>query len=314
MTTTSRSRPRRRRRGIALALLAAGLLLTAQTAAFAQLAGAGRQDVLLVADGPVTVGPADIVRVLLVTDGDAVVDGQVDTIVAASGDVLVRGHVNGLAMSLDGRVTVAPGARVDGDVYSSRPPEVAAGATVTGAVETVDLLDPATAFSRTIGVIAWLGTTVALFVLGLLVVLVAPRGAKAAMWAATERKAASAAVGAALAVGVPVVAVASALTVLGVPLAAGILAALLVAGAIGYVIAAMLLGGLIMGRIRQPVAELLVGLLVLQVLAVVPVLGLICPLAAAYGLGALAVATWRTHRPAPAAPRPPMRVAAGATR
>src|SRR6266511_6440621 len=92
---------------------------------------------------------------------------------------------------------------------------------------------------------------------------------------------------------------------LGIPLAAGILAALLVLGAIGYVVAAMLLGGLIMGRVRQPVVELLAGVLVLQLAALVPVLGLAGPLAAAYGLGAVAVATWRTHQPAPAAPRPP---------
>lgn len=323
MTTTSPTRSRRRRRGVALALLAAGLLLTAQTAAFAQdptprgaqgPSGAGRQDVLLVADGPVTVGTADTIRVLLVVDGDAVVDGEVDAVVATRGDVLVRGRVHGLAMSVDGRVTVAPGARVEGDVYSSRPPEVAAGATVAGAVETIELRNLANAFGRVFGVVAWLGMSVALFVLGLLAMLLAPRGVKAAMWAGTERTGPTMAAGAALAVGVPLIAMVSALTIVGIPLAAGILAALLVLGAIGYVVAAMLLGGLIMGRVRQPVVELLAGVLVLQLAALVPVLGLAGPLAAAYGLGAVAVATWRTHQPAPAAPRPPFRLAAGATR
>jgi hypothetical protein len=314
MTTTSHTPATRRRRGLVVALLAAGLLLTAQPAALAAAPGSGRQDILRIAEGPVSVGPADTVGVLLVADGDVVVDGKVDTVVATRGDVLVRGHVTGLAMSVDGQVTVAAGGRVDGDVYSSRPPEVAAAATVTGTVDTVNLRDLATAFNRMLGIITWLGVTVALFVLGLLMLLVAPRGTKAAMWAGTERMGPSVAAGTALAVGVPVAAVASALTIIGVPLAAGILAALLVAGAVGYVVAAMLLGGLLMGRVRQPVVELLVGLLVLQLLAVVPVLGVVAPLVAAYGLGAVAVAAWRTHTPPAAAPRPPVRVAAGATR
>jgi len=183
-----------------------------------------------------------------------------------------------------------------------------------GAVETVELRTLASDFGRAFGVVAWLGMSVALFVLGLLAMLVAPRGVKAAMWAGVERAGPSVAAGAALAVGVPLAAVASALTLVGIPLAAGILAALLVLGAVGYMVAAMLLGGLIMGRVRQPVVELLVGLLVLQLAALVPVLGLVCPLAAAYGLGAVSVASWRNHRPAPAAPRPPLRLSAGATR
>ena len=307
MTTTSRNRSRRRRRGVALALLAAGMLLTAQTAALALdstsdgsqgQAGAGRQDVLLVADGPVTVGPGDTIRVLLVIDGDVVVHGRVDAVVATRGDVLVRGHVDGLAMSVDGRVIVAPGGRVDGDVYSSRPPEVVAGATVTGAVETIEPRTLA-GFGRAFGIVAWLGMSVALFVLGLLLLLVTPRGVKAAMWAGVERAGPAVAAGAALAVGVPLAAVAFALTLVGIPLAAGILATLLVLGSVGYVIAAMLVGGLLMGRIRQPVVELFVGVVVLQLAVLVPILGMVSPLAAAYGLGAVAVATWRTHRPAP---------------
>jgi hypothetical protein len=76
----------------------------------------------------------------------------------------------------------------------------------------------------------------------------------------------------------------------------------------------MLLSGLLMGRIRQPVVELLVGVVVLQLAAAVPILGLVSPVAAAYGLGAVVVATWRTHRPASVALRPPFRLAAGATR
>jgi hypothetical protein len=47
------------------------------------------------------------------------------------------------------------------------------------------------------GMVAWLGMSVALVVLGLLALLVAPRGVKAAMWAGVERAGPAVATGAA---------------------------------------------------------------------------------------------------------------------
>ena len=54
--------------------------------------------------------------------------------VAFNGDITVSGSVGGSVLALNGRVTLATGASVGGDVISSDPADVAEGATVGGQV------------------------------------------------------------------------------------------------------------------------------------------------------------------------------------
>ena len=54
---------------------------------------------------------------------------------SCNGDVVVTGRVRGDVTSLNGRVTLVSGARVDGDVVSKDPPRIADSARVGGDID-----------------------------------------------------------------------------------------------------------------------------------------------------------------------------------
>jgi hypothetical protein len=104
--------------------------------------------------------------------------------------------------------------------------------------------------------------------------------------------------------GLPVLSIIALVTIVGIPLGLGVLAALGLVYALGYAATAWVIGRRI---IREPAAwvvAFLVGWAILRVLALVPILGgLVWFAAAAFGLGVLTVAMWRTRsirRPVPA--------------
>ena len=110
-----------------------------------------------------------------------------------------------------------------------------------------------------------------------------------------------------IAVGLPVASVVVLLTLVGIPLGLLGLLSLALLYSLGYVVAALALGRAL---IREPTSRyvaFLAGFGILRLLGLIPVLGwLVTFLAAAYGLGALAMAGWRAARrpPAPTVPGP----------
>ena len=88
-------------------------------------------------------------------------------------------------------------------------------------------------------------------------------------------------------------------TIVGLPVGFGILLMLAVAFPMGYVMTALIIGRLLARRVHD-VAAFLIGFAILRGLAIIPGLGLLIGfLAAAYGMGAVAVAAWRAGREAP---------------
>ena len=87
-------------------------------------------------------------------------------------------------------------------------------------------------------------------------------------------------------------------TIVGLPLAFGIFLTLGVAFPLGYVMTALILGRTIPRRVHD-IPAFLIGFAILRALGIIPGLGwLIGFLAAAFGVGALAVAACRAgHRP-----------------
>jgi hypothetical protein len=293
---------------VAIALLFALLLLLPLSGvANAAQVDADQQD-QVVLSGQVMVDAGETVDDVVILHGAATIDGVVrGSLVVLDGPVTVAGEVSGDVVALNGNVTVAQGARIGGDLVSPRAPQIAEGATIAGDVQRVTVN---WRFSDVMTrLMSWLAVSVSTLALGVLLVIFAPRAADAAMRTARARPGVTLAWGAAIAIGMPVVAVIAILTVVGIPFGVGLLLAFALLYSIGYVTAAWLAGRLIRPRLDSQIAAFLIGWVLFRVVALVPFLdGLLWFPGAALGLGALCAAAWqaRTMADTPlATPLPP---------
>jgi hypothetical protein len=314
--------PRRVRLVPAVLASASGLLLLAGPAT-AQ-SDADTQDAtpsFVVLTGRIEIHEGEIFQDALIFDGDVRVDGEVVGDVAAfDGEATIAGHVGGNVVVLSGGVTLEPGASVGGDVVSRDPAQIAETATVGGRVSSQGLpsdfnLGRLASVSR---VAVWVATSVSSLVLGLLLLLFAPRAGDSVAATASRRFGLSVGIGFAVFFGVPVAAGIAIATLVGIPFGVGVLLGLALLFWMGYVAAALALGRV---AVKPPASRLLAflaGWLVLRALAIVPGIGgLAWFLATVFGLGLLAVAARHAGRdpagtlthvgpPPPIPPPPPM--------
>lgn len=261
----------------------------------------------IVITGPVLVGPTETVGNVVAFDGNVTIRGRVTSdVVAFNGDVRVPGgRVGGDVTALNGQIILAPRAVVGGDVnWRDTRPVIPPGADVGGSVDEFQWdVSPWSGFAWAL--LLWLAETVSALVLGLILIALWPRGfeALAAAWRRSPGPVAG--WGALLLIGLPIVAVIALVTLVGIPLGIGLLLALIPLWAVGYVAGTFVLGRLILRDAGRFVAFLL-GLLIVQVLALIPfVNALVAIVVVAIGLGTLIVAAWRANRPeAPVAPAP----------
>ncbi len=292
------------------------VLAAAAPAAFAAPAGVRDEtDDWVAVTGQAWVRAGDLVHgVVLMVNGDVVVDGQVDgDVVVFRGDAVVNGHVSGAVTVLSGTATVTgrvagdvvvvrgtaavtASGSVGGDVSSSRRPVITPGATVDGSVRTIPgFWLGALPFVLLAGL--WFAVSVSALLLGLGLLLLVPRAAAAVVRSGTARWAPALGWGTLVAVAVPVAGAIAAGTLVALPLGLGLFAFLAVLYPVGYVTGALLLGRTMLGR-SGPVAAFLAGLAVLRLLALVPVLGgLVSVAATLFGLGAIVVAIAAAGRP-----------------
>ena len=242
---------------------------------------------------------------VIVFDGDVTMDGEVrDTLVVFHGDATVSGSVGGDVIVFDGDVTIASGATVAGDVASFREPVIEDGAEVGGVLRrpTKDFFTPVEAFAARVAL--WIAATVSLFLLGALLLWLAPRGldAIARTWAGSKGSAAL--WGSVLLVGLPLGAVLVMLTIVGIPFGLGTLFALGLLYALGYVAGTWALGRQLVGEPRSRWLSFLTGFALLRLIGLIPVVGgLVTLVTTIAGLGLLAVTIWRARTgtaPAPA--------------
>jgi cytoskeletal protein CcmA (bactofilin family) len=268
---------------------------------------AGQQVVLT---GRVTVGQDETSGTVVIFDGPATIDGTVrGDVVAFNGRVDISGHVTRNIVAFNGPVTLGSTAEVDGDLVTRERPEIDPGATVRGDLQRVDSVDIGTGVGLLGRFVVWLAMTASLLVLGLLLLLFAPRAADAVALAARERTGAAVGWGIGLFLLLPIAAIVALVTIVGIPLGLGILLALGLIYSVGYVASAHLVGRLIVKPPSSRFGAYLVGWLILRVVALIPVLGgLTWLVAAVFGLGAIALAIRRANegsRRAPAPPPPP---------
>lgn len=285
-----------------VAALVAMIVVATPGEALAQSTQTGRK-ARVVLTGRVDVRPGERTGSVVIFDGPAVIGGDVKgSVVALRGSVRVTGRVSDHVVAVRGRAFIEPGARVGGDVVSRRRPVVAPGATVEGDVRRENIANYFRALGWFLWFAWWLAVSVSVFALGLLLLALAPRAARAGIDAARSRTGPAVAWGLAMAVGLPIVSFLLLFTLVGIPLGLiGLLSLALLYG-LGYALAALVLGRALIKEPRGAVLAFCGGLLILRVIDLIPVLGNLVTFAATvFGLGALTVAAWRAARGSPAA-------------
>ncbi|MBK5220104.1 MAG: polymer-forming cytoskeletal protein [Thermoleophilia bacterium] len=288
-----------------LSSLAALALLALLVAPAGALAAGDSESAIVVVSGDVTVAAGETVDGVYVGNGDVTIDGHVTSDVAVfSGDVLVAGRIDGDLFTASGTASLRPTAEVGGNVsYADEHPDVSLDARVHGDVEKQDWPDLGGILPFIGSFLVWLAMSVSFGILGVLLILVAPRAADAIYARSRERVGPTIAIGIAIAIALPVGAALAAITVLGLPLAIGVVLALLPLGAVAYVISAWALGRRFLEAPRERVLSFLLGLAILRALALVPFLGILVALAAVVvGLGLIGAAIGAARNPQSADP------------
>lgn len=278
---------------IALAALAVPAAAPAETAN-------NEEDAIVVVSGDVSVPRGETVDGIYIASGDLRLAGRVDgDVVLAAGDATIGGRIDGDLVTFGGQARLLPGAYVGGDVtYGDERPIVAGSAIVRGDVNEEDWGDSA-AFLPFIGAfVFWLGVSVSMAILGVLLLLIAPRAADALYQRSRERVGPVIAIGVAIGICLPLVAALALVTLVGIPLAVVVGLALLPLGALAYVTAAYALGRRLVGEPRSRLWAFLAGLGILRLLALIPFLGFLVGLAAVvFGLGLLGAAIGAAREP-----------------
>jgi hypothetical protein len=282
------------RKSMVLALFLA-LMLGLAAPAWAQTSQASEAFVVL--SGRADVPEGQQVGDLVVFHGSADVAGTVEgSLTAFDAPVTISGRVNGDVVVFNGRVELQSGANVTGDVVSQQAPVVASGATIGGTSKRLQTNTNWEGFGWAGKLAWWLAVSVSTLVVGLVLVWLVGPGAARILEAGRTRVGPSIGLGLLLFFGLPLLAVIALVTVVGIPLGIGLLAALLLIYALGYSASGWILGRSILRGPTSWFLAFLVGWGILRVVALVPILGGLAWFAAVvFGLGALAVAIWRTR-------------------
>jgi hypothetical protein len=275
-------------------LLIALVLLCTFVPASAALAASGKTDDRIVISGPLLVDRGDSAKTVVDVDGDILIRGTVKgDVYAFNGDVAIRGRVTGDVVTFGGTAMLGRRARVGGDLlYFNHKPVIARGAKLSGKPKKFNGKYKNVGAGIAIGF--WLAVSLSLLVLGLLLLLLAPRAGDAVARTAKTRWGASIGVGILVFVLLPVLGVLLCVTILGLPLGIGLLLLLFPLYGIAYATTAFVVGRLILKSSRIP--AFLVGLLILRLLALIPFAGgVIGLLALIFGLGVLFVTLFRAR-------------------
>jgi hypothetical protein len=282
------------------------VLLLALSAAFSPAVASAQSpeaddDFTLRVNGDVTIAEGETVNSVVVIDGNLTIEGNVtDFALVIDGNAVVSGRVGGDLTVISGDIDLAGSAVVD-NLTSIRGDIVrATGATINGDIHERDSFRFLWWAAGLFSVLIWLGMTVSLVAAALLFAAFGGRQLATAARAMTGDLV-NTIIGAVFFwVGVPILAGLAIATIVGLPLGLGILVFLLPSfGFLGYLVAGtrlgiwlLALGGREAGE--RPFLAAGLGTLALQLLVLIPALGiLIALLAGVWGAGALAFRIYR---------------------
>ena len=289
---------------LAAILLSLGLAATALAAA--PMGHNGR--VVITTEGDATIPAGEHADVVVVVNGAAHIQGEVNTLVVVEGTADLAGArietVVAVTSSIeigDGTVIYGELQQLDSSIHQTGNVEIGGGITdVSGwFFETAAVLAPAL-------ILLWLGFGLATIVGALLLAALAARQVREAGRLISNDPLVTGLIGFLSIIAIPVAAILLMVTVIGAPLGLGVLFALLpILAYAGYLTAAIWTGEWILRRSVQgpererPFLAAVVGVVVLGAVGLVPVLGLIVTVASLLGFGALIRLAIRTFRGAP---------------
>ncbi len=262
-------------------------------------------------------------RVLISTQGDITIPAneQADLVMVVNGTATIAGEVNSIVV-VNGTANLT-GARTETVVAVNSPVNLGDGTVVLGDVMTVDSVVHQTGDAEVVGevkdmqasfialgavlapalILLWIGFGVAVIAAGLLLAGIAGRQVRAAEALISHEPVLTFATGIVGMVLIPLAAFVLIATLIGAALGVGILIALwpLVAF-VGYLVAGIWIGDWVLQQRRpvvvreRPYLASVIGLLILQALGLVPVLGIVSSLVSLFGFGAVVLLAWRTLR------------------
>jgi hypothetical protein len=290
------------------AILLSALAASPASAQDEDLSGGNDQVVLT---GRLVVTADETVDTAVILDGPALVEGTVrEALVVFNGDTEIVGTVQEDVVVFNGTVVVRSGAEIGGDLVTRGTPQVEEGATIRGERDSV-----VTRFDFEISGFAgriawWVGYSISVLILGLLLLAFAPQLFAAVRETARERLGSSIGWGVGLFFLLPIGSILLLVTVVGIPLGIFVLLALAFIYTLGYVVATVAAGSMIMRSSPSRYVVFLVGWVVLRVLALIPFVGgWLWFIGSVWGLGLLAVAIRNRPRTealeGPAPPVPP---------
>ena len=260
-------------------------------------------DVQIRINGPVHIAAGDTASAVWVVNHNATVDGVVvKGLGVINGTARIIGSVEGGVVVVNGLLELAPGARVGGDVTLYRSTMTrASNAVIAGAIHRE------TGFSVGAGAIwlVWLSFTIVVLLAGLVFVELAPTTLTESVRQLSEHRGQSVLTALGVAAAVPGLAFMSFATVIGIPLGLTLLFVVIPALTfLGYLVAGAALGSALGSRLAffgdhaGRFAPIVMGLVTLQVITGLPVIGgLVGLLASLIGVGALVARTWSRHHP-----------------
>jgi hypothetical protein len=253
-------------------------------------------DVIIRINGDVTVAAGETVDGVVVISANAIIEGTVNEFVLViDGNAVISGTVGEHVTSIEGDVILEDGASVNDVSTYSGDLQRAAGADVSGDITDRDGFALSGTDVFFISAYFWLAMTVIALVAGLVFAAIGGAQLTRAALVMTGQFVNSLIGTVVLWIGVPILAVVIMFTLIGIPLGLGVLLFVLpVLWFLGYIVAGTRLGLAIVRRMNRepgtkPLLAAFIGILVLQLVALIPIFGwLIAAIAGLWGGGALA--------------------------
>ena len=262
------------------------------------------------AGGSVEIAPASRIEGgVSIAAGQARVNGSIGGYLqSAGGSLYIDGPIGGDVDAAAGQIELGPNTRINGRLrYRSRSVlKQDAGAQVLGGIEQIRVSAGAPAARRGVGFLFWIWTVGLMLLVAILFLLLPGFGHVIAM--VEKRPGASALLGFAMLICIPIGSLILLITLIGAPLGLLSMAAYFALLLVGYVAAAAAVGDWLLKRVRHGatveqvrwrIVAALCGIFVIAILGRIPFLGgLIVFVALIMGIGAVGLQTTSMLRPA----------------
>nr|AKI85277.1 hypothetical protein [uncultured organism] len=285
-------------------LLVLGTAMLALLPSVALAQGPGNGDFLLRVNSPLVVPPDDTVDTAMVVNAQGTFDGVIENAaVVINGTAVVNGVINGDLTVINGQADLRDGARVQNVALVNSTITQAPGAQVSGQVTRTTASFNPWNFTA-VWLVFWLGMTVLVVIGGLIFAAIGGRQLSAAGEFLATRPGPVILAALIIGIGLPILGIIAFATVIGIPFGIAVFLVLLPAiWVIGYLVAGTTVGAAILRAVgnrtsaEHPYLASVVGLVILQIIGLIPFLGgLVVSLAGIYGAGGATLLAWHAFR------------------